>query len=98
MKCPTCGAENGAGNRFCEQFGPRIEPSGECPPAQHASATRPAPASRPAPAAGDYRRGGWAQVAEPAVAALSRDAPPAATDASCWSAPTRRAAPPLPVM
>ncbi|HNP71187.1 MAG TPA: zinc-ribbon domain-containing protein, partial [Kouleothrix sp.] len=25
MKCPTCGAENEAGNRFCEQCGSRLD-------------------------------------------------------------------------
>ena len=25
MKCPTCGADNEAGNRFCEQCGSRLD-------------------------------------------------------------------------
>ncbi|MDQ2995717.1 MAG: zinc ribbon domain-containing protein, partial [Chloroflexota bacterium] len=49
MKCPTCGAENEAGNRFCEQCGSRIEPSGGFPQAQVALAAQPTAAGPACP-------------------------------------------------
>src|SRR6476660_5098236 len=52
MKCPTCGAENEAGNRFCEQCGSRIEPSGEYPQAQVALAAQPTAAGPTCPSCG----------------------------------------------
>jgi uncharacterized OB-fold protein len=42
MKCPTCGTENEASNRFCDQCGSRIEPSGATAQAQVAGAAQPA--------------------------------------------------------
>ena len=52
MKCPTCGAENEAANRFCEQCGSRIEPSGEYPQAQVALAAQPTAAGPTCPSCG----------------------------------------------
>ncbi|MEO7913394.1 MAG: zinc ribbon domain-containing protein [Roseiflexaceae bacterium] len=52
MKCPTCGAENEAGNRFCEQCGSRIEPSGEFQQAQVAVAAQPTAAGPTCPSCG----------------------------------------------
>src|SRR5215217_6658033 len=52
MKCPTCGAENEAANRFCEQCGSRIEPSGEFPQAQVALAAQPTAAGPTCPSCG----------------------------------------------
>ena len=52
MKCPTCGAENEAANRFCEQCGSRIAPSGEYPQAQVALAAQPTAAGPTCPSCG----------------------------------------------
>jgi predicted amidophosphoribosyltransferase len=52
MKCPTCGAENEAANRFCEQCGSRVEPSGEYPQAQVALAAQPTAAGPTCPSCG----------------------------------------------
>ena len=52
MKCPTCGAENEAGNRFCEQCGSRIEPSGAVPQAQVDLASAPTAAGPTCPNCG----------------------------------------------
>ena len=50
MKCPTCGAENDAANRFCDQCGSRITPSGEFP--QAAVAAQPTAAGPTCPSCG----------------------------------------------
>ena len=52
MKCPTCGAENEAANRFCEQCGSRMEPSGGYPQAQVALAAQPTAAGPTCPSCG----------------------------------------------
>ncbi len=52
MKCPTCGAENETANRFCEQCGSRMEPSGEYPQAQVALAAQPTAAGPTCPSCG----------------------------------------------
>ena len=52
MKCPTCGAENEAANRFCEQCGSRMTPSGEYPQAQVALAAQPTAAGPTCPSCG----------------------------------------------
>ena len=52
MKCPTCGAENEASNRFCDQCGSRLEPSGASSPAQEAAASQPTAAGPTCPSCG----------------------------------------------
>src|SRR5262245_6143425 len=90
MKCPTCGAENDAANRFCDQCGSRIEPSGGFP--QAAIAAQPTAAGPTCPSCGATVLPGEAFCDE-CGAALS-GSPPAAAGAS-YDAPTMFA-PPMP--
>src|SRR6476620_9755042 len=92
MKCPTCGAENEAANRFCEQCGSRIEPSGEFPQAQVALATQPTAAGPTCPSCGATVLPGEAFCDE-CGASLSTAAPAVIPGAS-YDAPTMLAAPP----
>jgi hypothetical protein len=92
MKCPTCGAENEAANRFCEQCGSRIEPSGEYPQAQVALAAQPTAAGPTCPSCGAAVLPGEAFCDE-CGASLSATAPTVIPGVSN-DAPTMFAAPP----
>jgi predicted amidophosphoribosyltransferase len=92
MKCPTCGAENEAANRFCEQCGSRIEPSGEYPQAQVALAAQPTAAGPTCPSCGAAVLPGEAFCDE-CGASLSAAAPTVIPGVSN-DAPTMFAAPP----
>src|SRR5689334_25059020 len=85
MKCPTCGAENEAANRFCEQCGSRIEPSGGYPQAQVAVAAQPTAAGPTCPSCGATVLPGEAFCDE-CGAALTGNAPAAA--GGSYDAPT----------
>src|SRR6185436_14530895 len=93
MKCPTCGAENEAGNRFCEQCGSRIEPSGGYPPAQVALAAQPTAAGPTCPSCGAAVLPGEAFCDE-CGASLSAAAPTVIPGVSN-DAPTMFAPPPV---
>ena len=93
MKCPTCGAANEAGNRFCEQCGSRIEPSGEFPQAQVALAAQPTAAGPTCPSCGAAVLPGEAFCDE-CGASLSAAAPTVIPGVSN-DAPTMLALPPL---
>jgi len=85
MKCPTCGAENEASNRFCEQCGSRITPSGGFQPAQVAMASLPTAAGPTCPSCGaavlpgeafcDECGASLSNVAQVAAPAIANDAP-----------------------
>src|SRR5262245_8432177 len=85
MKCPTCGAENEASNRFCEQCGSRITPSGGFQPAQVAMASLPTAAGPTCPSCGaavlpgeafcDECGASLSNVAPVAAPAIANDAP-----------------------
>ena len=85
MKCPTCGAENEASNRFCEQCGSRITPSGGFQPAQVAMASLPTAAGPTCPSCGaavlpgeafcDDCGASLSNVAPVAAPAIANDAP-----------------------
>ncbi|HEU5103867.1 MAG TPA: zinc ribbon domain-containing protein, partial [Roseiflexaceae bacterium] len=92
MKCPTCGAENEAANRFCEQCGSRIEPSGGYPQAQVALASQPTAAGPTCPSCGAAVLPGEAFCDE-CGASLSAAAPTVIPGASN-DAPTMLAPPP----
>ncbi|HJZ47633.1 MAG TPA: zinc ribbon domain-containing protein, partial [Roseiflexaceae bacterium] len=92
MKCPTCGAENEAANRFCEQCGSRMEPSGGYPPAQVALASQPTAAGPTCPSCGAAVLPGEAFCDE-CGASLSAAAPTVIPGASN-DAPTMLASPP----
>src|SRR5215217_9030140 len=92
MKCPTCGAENEAGNRFCEQCGSRMEPSGGFPQAQVALAVQPTAAGPTCPSCGAAVLPGEAFCDE-CGASLSTAAPTVIPGASN-DAPTMLAPPP----
>ena len=94
MKCPTCGAENEAGNRFCEQCGSRIEPSGAVPQAQVDLASAPTAAGPTCPNCGAAVLPGEA-FCENCGAALAATAPAAlANEAPTMIAPPTPAAQP----
>jgi uncharacterized OB-fold protein len=87
MKCPTCGAENEASNRFCEQCGSRITPSGGFQPASADLAAMPTAAGPTCPSCGAAVLPGEAFCDE-CGASLTGAAPSARNDA-----PTMLAAP-----
>jgi predicted amidophosphoribosyltransferase len=93
MKCPTCGAENDAANRFCEQCGSRIEPSGGYPQAQVALASQPTAAGPTCPSCGAAVLPGEAFCDE-CGASLSA-AVPTVIPGNSYDAPTMFA-PPMP--
>ena len=93
MKCPTCGAENEAANRFCEQCGSRIAPSGEYPQAQVALAAQPTAAGPTCPSCGAAVLPGEAFCDE-CGASLSAAAPTVIPGISN-DAPTMLAPPPI---
>jgi predicted amidophosphoribosyltransferase len=93
MKCPTCGAENEAANRFCEQCGSRIEPSGGYPQAQVALAAQPTAAGPTCPSCGAAVLPGEAFCDE-CGASLSAAAPTVIPGVSN-DAPTMFAPPPV---
>src|SRR5689334_2598917 len=85
MKCPTCGAENEASNRFCEQCGSRITPSGGFQPAPADLAALPTAAGPTCPSCGaavlpgeafcDECGASLTGVAPAAAASIANDAP-----------------------
>src|SRR6266542_4152251 len=84
MKCPTCGAENEASNRFCEQCGSRITPSGGFQPAPADLASLPTAAATTCPSCGAAVLPGEAFCDECGAAlgnAVSVAAPSVANDA-----------------
>jgi predicted amidophosphoribosyltransferase len=91
MKCPTCGAENEASNRFCEQCGSRITPSGGFQPAAAAVASLPTAAGPTCPSCGAAVLPGEAFCDE-CGASLSNVAP-IVTSAVASDAPTLFAQP-----
>src|SRR3954470_18829311 len=93
MKCPTCGAENEAANRFCEQCGSRMEPSGGDPQAQGARAAQPTAAGPTCPSCGAAVLPGEAFCDE-CGASLSAAAPTVIPGVSN-DAPTMLAPPPI---
>src|SRR5215208_6790145 len=82
MKCPTCGAENEAANRFCEQCGSRIEPSGGFPQAQVALAAQPT-AAGPTMFAPPVANAAAPAAGEPTVICAACGQPNLATDRFC---------------
>src|SRR6266511_274812 len=99
MKCSTCGAENEAANRFCEQCGSRLEPSGAVPQAQVDLAAQPTAAGPTCPSCGAAVLPGEAFCDE-CGAALSSAVPAAtgvgAASGAAYDAPTMIAPPPAP--
>ncbi|MBK9710219.1 MAG: zinc ribbon domain-containing protein [Kouleothrix sp.] len=94
MKCPTCGAENEAANRFCEQCGSRLESSGGVQQAQVDTSSAPTAAGPTCPSCGAAVIPGEAFCDE-CGAALNNVAPAAAAPIPiAYDAPTI-AAPPL---
>ncbi|HEX9371890.1 MAG TPA: zinc ribbon domain-containing protein, partial [Roseiflexaceae bacterium] len=97
MKCSTCGAENEAANRFCEQCGSRLEPSGAVPQAQVDLAAQPTAAGPTCPSCGAAVLPGEAFCDE-CGAALSSAVPAAtgvgAASGAAYDAPTMIAPPP----
>src|SRR5437867_10283996 len=73
MKCPTCGTENEATNRFCDQCGSRLEPSA-APTAAAATCPSCGAVVLPGEAFCDECGAALSGVA-PAVSAASYDAP-----------------------
>src|SRR3954470_1518607 len=92
MKCPTCGAENEAANRFCEQCGSRMEPSGSYPQAQVALAAQPTAAGPTCPSCGAAVLPGEAFCDE--CGASLTGAAPTVLPGPRSAAPTMIAAPP----
>jgi FHA domain/Double zinc ribbon/zinc-ribbon domain len=90
MKCPTCGTENDAANRFCDQCGSRLEPSGAVPQAQAVLAAQPTAAAATCPSCGAVVLPGEAFCDE-CGASLSGIAPTAG--AASYDAPTVYAPP-----
>jgi len=90
MKCPTCGTENDAANRFCDQCGSRLEPSGAAPEMQAAIASQPTAAAATCPSCGAVVLPGEAFCDE-CGASLSGVAP--AAGAASYDAPTVYAPP-----
>jgi uncharacterized OB-fold protein len=90
MKCPTCGTENDAANRFCDQCGSRLEPSGAAPEMQAAIASQPTAAAATCPSCGAVVLPGEAFCDE-CGASLSGVAP--AASAASYDAPTVYAPP-----
>src|SRR5689334_11503455 len=93
MKCPTCGTENDAANRFCDQCGSRLEPSGASPQVAAAVAAQPTAAAATCPSCGAVVLPGEAFCDE-CGASLSGVAPVAG--AASYDAPTVYA-PPVPI-
>ncbi|MFL5802519.1 MAG: zinc ribbon domain-containing protein, partial [Roseiflexaceae bacterium] len=90
MKCPNCGTENDAANRFCDQCGSRLEPSGAVPQAQAVLAAQPTAAAATCPSCGAVVLPGEAFCDE-CGASLSGVAP--AAGATSYDAPTVYAPP-----
>jgi predicted amidophosphoribosyltransferase len=90
MKCATCGTENDPANRFCDQCGSRLEPSGGFAQAQVAVAQQPTAAAPVCPSCGATVLPGEAFCDE-CGASLSGVAPVATSAPS--DAPTIFAAP-----
>src|SRR5215510_10143857 len=95
MKCPTCGTENDAANRFCDQCGSRLDAGAAAPSPQAALASQPTAAAATCPSCGavvlpgeafcDECGASLSGVAAPPVAgAASYDAPAGAADAERW--------------
>src|SRR5215212_4637890 len=85
MKCPTCGAENDPANRFCEQCGSRIEPSGAVQQVQVDLASAPTAAGPTCPNCGAAVLPGEAFCDECGTALTT--AAPVASDAPTMLAP-----------
>jgi uncharacterized OB-fold protein len=94
MKCPTCGTENDAANRFCDQCGSRLDAGAAAPSSQVALAAQPTAAAATCPSCGAVVLPGEAFCDE-CGASLSGVAVPSAASAASYDAPTVYA-PPMP--
>jgi hypothetical protein len=94
MKCPTCGTENDAANRFCDQCGSRLDVGAAAPAAQAALAAQPTAAAATCPSCGAVVLPGEAFCDECGASLSGVAAPPVASGAS-YDAPTVYA-PPMP--
>src|SRR5262245_22901776 len=94
MKCPTCGTENDAANRFCDQCGSRLDAGAAAPSAQAALAAQPTAAAATCPSCGAVVLPGEAFCDE-CGASLSGVAAPPVAGAASYDAPTVYA-PPMP--
>ncbi|HWQ15144.1 MAG TPA: zinc-ribbon domain-containing protein, partial [Roseiflexaceae bacterium] len=92
MKCPTCGAENDAANRFCDQCGTRLDAPAPGVPAQAVMAAQPTAAAPVCPRCGSAVLPGEAFCDE-CGAPLGAAATPAGYDAPTVLAPPTAAAP-----
>lgn len=94
MKCPTCGADNEAGNRFCEQCGSRLDVAPGSPSAPASVAAPAAAATATCPSCGATVLPGEAFCDE-CGASLSNVAPAAVSlnDAPTVQAPSASSAP-----
>src|SRR5690349_8596875 len=94
MKCPTCGTENDAANRFCDQCGSRLDAGAAASAAPAVLASQPTAAAATWPSCGAVVLAGEAFCDDCGASLSGVAAPPVASSAS-YDAPTVYA-PPMP--
>src|SRR5262245_10515704 len=94
MKCSTCGTENDAANRFCDQCGSRLDAGAAASSAQAALSAQPTAAAATCPSCGAVVLPGEAFCDECGASLSGVAAPPVSSGAS-YDAPTVYA-PPMP--